>query len=73
MKALWFSLIIHGRNVFSLLAMTLDVSLESTLHRLMGLYWVIFVGFLTFGMRTMCVSLNFGGIIPWFKNQEQFW
>ena len=43
MKALWFSLIIRGRNIFSLLAITLDVSLEITLHRLMGLYWVIFV------------------------------
>lgn len=49
---------IVGRKLFSLLAMTLEVSLEITLHRLIGLYWVIFVGFLIFGMRTMYVSLS---------------
>ena len=49
---------IVGRKLFSLLAMTLEVSLEITLHRLIGLYWVFFVGFLIFGMRTMYVSLS---------------
>ena len=49
---------IVGRKLFSLVAMTLEVSLEITLHRLIGLYWVIFVGFLIFGMRTMYVSLS---------------
>ena len=38
MKALWFSLTILGRKRFSRLAMTLEVSLEITLQRLIGLY-----------------------------------
>ena len=51
MKALWCSLIIFGRNLLSLFAMTFEASLEMTLFKLMGLYCVILVGFLTFGIR----------------------
>ena len=61
---------IDGRKHFSPLAMTLDVSLEMTLQRLIGLYWVIFIGFLTFRIRTMCVSLKFGGTLPKLKKSR---
>ena len=55
---------------FSLFARTLEASLEMTLLKLMGLYWVIFVGFFTFGMSTIWVSLKLGGIIPKFKKSS---
>ena len=68
-NALWFSLMISGRKRLSLFVITLEANLEMTLLRLMGLYSVILVGFFTFGMRTIWVPLNLGGMIPKFKNQ----
>ena len=65
-KALWFSLIISRRKHLSLLAITLEASLEMTLLSLMGLYCVIFVGFFTFGIRIIWVPLNLGGMTPKF-------
>ena len=56
-----------GNKRFSLLAKTLEASLDTTLLRLMGLYQVLFVGFFTFGISIMWVSLNFGRMIPWLR------
>lgn len=67
MKALWFSLIMLGRKRLSLFAKTFVASLEIIMLRLIGLYYVILVGFFIFGMRIMWVSLNFGGLMPRFK------
>ena len=71
-KALWLSLMICGKKVFSLLARTFEASLETTLLRVMGLYYVILVGVLTLGIRTMCVSLNYGGMIPRLRKSNTF-
>lgn len=70
-KALWLSLIICGKRGFSL-AITFEASLETTLLRIMGLYCVILVGFLNLGIRTMCVSLNYGGMIPRLRKSNTF-
>lgn len=53
---------------FSLFARALEAILEMTLFKLMDLYSVMLIGFSTFGMRRIWVSLNFGGMIPKFKN-----
>ena len=47
-KALWCSLIILGKKHFSLFVITLEANLERTLLKLMGLYYVIFVGIFYF-------------------------
>ena len=49
--------IISGRICLSLLAITLDAILYSTLHKLIGLNYLRRVGFFTFGMRTKVVLL----------------
>jgi len=54
-KEIWFSVIICGKIVFSLLANTLEKILYNTLHRLMGRNSETNSGFLTFGIKVVKV------------------
>ena len=54
-------------ETFEPFAKTFVASLEIIMLRLIGLYYVVSVGFFIFGMRIMWVSLNFGGLMPRFK------
>ena len=57
-KALWFSMMICGRRAFSLLASVFEMSLYTTLHKLMGQKSVILFGLFVFGMRDILVLLS---------------
>jgi hypothetical protein len=66
-KELWFGAMISGRSILSLLANTLDISLYTTLHKLIGLRSFILMGFGTFGINTTQVSFHPSGKMPSFK------
>jgi len=58
---------IEGRTVLSLLAKTLATGLYITLHKLMGLNFMMLSGDFTFGIRVILVWLISFGILQSFK------
>ena len=51
-------MMICGKRAFSLLAKVFEMSLYTTLHKLMGWKSVIFFGLFVFGMRDILVLLS---------------
>ena len=60
---LYDSSITAANTFFSLLARILEISLYTTLHKLIGLNSIIFWGDFTFGMRHIYVSFSLHGIL----------